>query len=225
MSISVFLADDHAVVRDGLWVLLDAESDIDVIGAAEDGRNAADQVATGNMDPTLPPGGGDEVGRLSAAFSIMVAEVRSMLRRVEQSRHMSAIDNYAEELHAANEEPAGRALADPLTGLFNQKHAMDMLDVEIQRAVRHDGQLTVLRVAIDGIDAFGSKHGERRRDAAIRQIADLVGGGVRRLDFVSHLGDGQFLLSRIIRKSSSLMIIWSQESRMETICSALIRAA
>lgn len=46
MNISVFLADDHAVVRDGLWVLLDAEPDIDVIGAAQDGRDAADQVAT-----------------------------------------------------------------------------------------------------------------------------------------------------------------------------------
>ena len=45
MSISVFLADDHAVVRDGLWALLDAESDINVIGDAEDGREAARQVA------------------------------------------------------------------------------------------------------------------------------------------------------------------------------------
>ncbi|MFH1764999.1 MAG: HAMP domain-containing protein, partial [Gemmatimonadota bacterium] len=41
---------------------------------------AADEVAAGNLDPALPPGGGDEVGRLSAAFSIMVDQVRSMLR-------------------------------------------------------------------------------------------------------------------------------------------------
>ena len=45
MSISVFLADDHAIVRDGLWALLSAETDIDVIGDAEDGRDAARQVA------------------------------------------------------------------------------------------------------------------------------------------------------------------------------------
>lgn len=45
MSISVFLADDHAVVRDGLWALLDAERDLDVIGGAADGRDAARQVA------------------------------------------------------------------------------------------------------------------------------------------------------------------------------------
>ena len=45
MSVSVFLADDHAVVRDGLWALLNAEPDIKVIGDAEDGRDAAYQVA------------------------------------------------------------------------------------------------------------------------------------------------------------------------------------
>ena len=45
MTITVFLADDHAVVRDGLAFLLDAEPDITVVGAAADGRQAANQVA------------------------------------------------------------------------------------------------------------------------------------------------------------------------------------
>lgn len=38
MSISVFLADDHAVVRDGLRYLLEAQPDIDVVGDAANGR-------------------------------------------------------------------------------------------------------------------------------------------------------------------------------------------
>jgi DNA-binding NarL/FixJ family response regulator len=45
MSITVFLADDHAVVRDGLRFLLDAQPDIEVIGDAADGRDAVRQVA------------------------------------------------------------------------------------------------------------------------------------------------------------------------------------
>ncbi len=45
MSITVFLADDHAVVRDGLCSLLEAQPDIDVIGDADDGREAVKQVA------------------------------------------------------------------------------------------------------------------------------------------------------------------------------------
>lgn len=40
MSIRVFLADDHAVVRDGLKMLLEARADIEVVGSAGDGRTA-----------------------------------------------------------------------------------------------------------------------------------------------------------------------------------------
>ena len=44
MTISVFLADDHAVVRDGLSSLLSAEPDICIVGTAANGREAALQV-------------------------------------------------------------------------------------------------------------------------------------------------------------------------------------
>lgn len=44
MSINVFLADDHAVVRDGLRYLLEAQPDIRVIGDAANGRDAVHQV-------------------------------------------------------------------------------------------------------------------------------------------------------------------------------------
>ncbi len=40
MTIRVFLADDHAVVRDGLRLLLETQPDIDVVGEAANGREA-----------------------------------------------------------------------------------------------------------------------------------------------------------------------------------------
>jgi DNA-binding NarL/FixJ family response regulator len=40
MTIRVFLADDHAVVRDGLRLVLQAHPDIEVVGEASDGRSA-----------------------------------------------------------------------------------------------------------------------------------------------------------------------------------------
>lgn len=44
MPISVFVADDHAIVREGLVTLLAAQADIDVVGTAENGREALAQV-------------------------------------------------------------------------------------------------------------------------------------------------------------------------------------
>ena len=40
MSIRVLIADDQPIVRTGLTMLLDAQPDIDVVGAAADGREA-----------------------------------------------------------------------------------------------------------------------------------------------------------------------------------------
>src|SRR3569623_187919 len=40
MAITVFLADDHGMVRDGLRRLLEAEADIRVVGDAANGREA-----------------------------------------------------------------------------------------------------------------------------------------------------------------------------------------
>ena len=41
---TVFLADDHAIVRDGLATLLDAQPDIEVIGTAANGREAVAEI-------------------------------------------------------------------------------------------------------------------------------------------------------------------------------------
>ena len=46
MSIAVFLADDHTIVRDGLRYLLEAQKDIRVVGEAGDGRDAVRKVKT-----------------------------------------------------------------------------------------------------------------------------------------------------------------------------------
>ncbi|MGD8966699.1 MAG: response regulator transcription factor [Anaerolineae bacterium] len=45
MTIAVFLADDHAIVREGLEHILNAQPDIEVVGQAEEGQGAVDGVA------------------------------------------------------------------------------------------------------------------------------------------------------------------------------------
>ncbi|KAB2831804.1 MAG: response regulator transcription factor [Candidatus Dadabacteria bacterium] len=45
MSISVFIADDHSVVREGLKVMLETQTDIKVVGTAANGKEAVEQIA------------------------------------------------------------------------------------------------------------------------------------------------------------------------------------
>ena len=50
MPISIILADDHALVRDGIRRLLEDESDLDVIGEADDGEAMLDLVRSAKPD-------------------------------------------------------------------------------------------------------------------------------------------------------------------------------
>jgi DNA-binding NarL/FixJ family response regulator len=73
MSITVFLADDHAVVRDGLRAMLDTESDIIVIGTASNGRDAVRQVTEVCPDVTVLDLVMPDLGGIEAARQIVTA--------------------------------------------------------------------------------------------------------------------------------------------------------
>jgi DNA-binding NarL/FixJ family response regulator len=70
MSITVFLADDHAVVRDGLRFMLQAQPDIQVIGAAANGRDALRQVAKLRPDVVVMDIAMPEMNGIEAAWEI-----------------------------------------------------------------------------------------------------------------------------------------------------------
>ena len=52
-KIRLILADDHAVVRSGIRMLLEAQPDIEIVSEAESGRQAVDQVRRLKPDVVL----------------------------------------------------------------------------------------------------------------------------------------------------------------------------
>lgn len=69
--IRVFLADDHAVVRDGLRALLDEQADIQVVGDATNGREAVRQVAELLPDVVVMDVAMPELNGIDAAGEIL----------------------------------------------------------------------------------------------------------------------------------------------------------
>lgn len=68
--IRIFLVDDHAVVRTGLRMLLEDEEDIEIVGEAETGASALEQVVISKPDIVLMDIGLPDMSGIDATRSI-----------------------------------------------------------------------------------------------------------------------------------------------------------
>ncbi len=73
MKISVFLADDHTVVRDGLRALLEANPDIRVVGDAANGLQTVSQVQNLHPDVVIMDISMPELNGINATQQILEA--------------------------------------------------------------------------------------------------------------------------------------------------------
>ncbi|MDV7075812.1 MULTISPECIES: response regulator [Mycobacteriales] len=80
MAITVFIADDQAMVRQGFGALLAAQSDISVVGDAPNGRIAVDEVLRLRPDVVLMDVRMPELNGLDAADRILSASLDPPVR-------------------------------------------------------------------------------------------------------------------------------------------------
>jgi diguanylate cyclase (GGDEF)-like protein/putative nucleotidyltransferase with HDIG domain len=86
------------------------------------------------------------------------------------------------------------ARSDPLTLLTNRRGFREALDLELVRARRRDGEVTVIVGDVDHLKEVNDRSGQQVGDAALRQIAQLLDAGKRAGDSLARVGGGEFAL-------------------------------
>ncbi len=98
MGITVFIADDHAVVRDGLRFMLGAQHDIEVLGDAAGGLDTVRQVAKLHPDIVIMDINMPELNGIAATHQI---------REVSPSTQVIILSMYATNEHIFRALQAG----------------------------------------------------------------------------------------------------------------------
>jgi DNA-binding NarL/FixJ family response regulator len=119
MSIRIFLADDHAVVRDGLRFLLEAQPDFIVVGDAPNGREAVHRAMQHRpdvviMDIGMPEMNGTEatrrIRRICPGTQVVILSMHATAEHIFQSLQAGARGYLLKESAGAEVVAAVRAV-------------------------------------------------------------------------------------------------------------------
>jgi diguanylate cyclase (GGDEF)-like protein len=86
------------------------------------------------------------------------------------------------------------AHSDPLTGLANQRTFARVLELELARAGRQGGEVSVAVVDVDGFQSTNESAGRDVGDDVLRAVASILAESVRLVDTVARAGGDEFVL-------------------------------
>src|SRR5437868_6098768 len=162
-KIRVLLADDHTVVRQGLRALLAAEGDIEVVGEAENGRQAIQLVKK-----LLP-----DVAVIDIAMPVLNGlEATRQITRSVPSTKVLILSSYSDDEYVQQLTEAGAA-----GYLVKQTASNELLKAirEAQRGNAYFSPAIAKRLRDQCRDAFTTGHpGRRRPDYLTTREAEVL---------------------------------------------------
>ena len=86
------------------------------------------------------------------------------------------------------------ALHEPLTGLYNRRHLMERLVAELAASRRHARPVSLLLADVDLFKRINDAHGRLAGDEALKMVAWVLQGAVRKEDVVARFGGEEFVV-------------------------------
>jgi diguanylate cyclase (GGDEF)-like protein len=87
-----------------------------------------------------------------------------------------------------------QASKDPLTGLANYRHLVDVLDSEIKRSERTKREFALLLFDLDGLKQINDRYGHLTGSQALCRLADVLCISCRDIDTAARFGGDEFAL-------------------------------
>lgn len=148
-----------------------------------------------NLNSTIPnfyhAGYAERLAAMAEQVSIAFSNA-SLVRELRQANEQ--LQAQLTEIQLLQSELREQAIRDPLTGLFNRRHLMDMLHREIERAKRESWPVSVIVIDIDHFKTLNDAHGHNAGDLVLKELGALLMNNTRASDIACRYGGEEFVL-------------------------------
>jgi two-component system, cell cycle response regulator len=81
-----------------------------------------------------------------------------------------------------------------LTGVFNRRHLMEQVPIEIDRSARYDHRLSIVMCDVDHFKKVNDTHGHQAGDAVLKSVVNLLKRKIRTVDWIARYGGEEFVI-------------------------------
>jgi diguanylate cyclase (GGDEF)-like protein len=107
---------------------------------------------------------------------------------------MLVVAQLIDSLHSKIQALEVLARTDPHTGLCNRRGFLEHLQCGLDLAAREELTVTLVYVDLDDFKGLNDRQGHRAGDRALRRVAGVLQGAIRRTDVAARLGGDEFAL-------------------------------
>jgi diguanylate cyclase (GGDEF)-like protein len=144
----------------------------------------AANVADGDLSVDVPVVGSGEVATLTQVFNDMVRRLRDGRAQLNEAN---------ESLRIKNEELGRLSVTDQLTGLFNRRRLMEVLEAEVHRSKRHVHPFSILIMDVDHFKKFNDAYGHLAGDRVLASLGEVLRETTREIDTPARFGGEEFV--------------------------------
>jgi len=136
---------------------------------------------------------------LNVACHLVASQSERLLDAPHTFAHVLKVSSYAVVLGGALldnarlfDEVRNLAVRDPLTGLSNYRHLLDVLESEVQRSLRTGRPFAVLLLDLDGLKTINDRYGHLVGSRALCRLANILRVHCRAMDTAARYGGDEF---------------------------------
>lgn len=109
-------------------------------------------------------------------------------------RRTEKCDMAEEELRRVNKVLENQATTDSLTGIYNRRKFLELLQMEIHESKRYEVPVELIFFDIDHFKEINDNYGHEAGDSVLQELTRLVNGMIRQADIFARFGGEEFVI-------------------------------